>query len=393
MRARYAITASAMVSALGSGRAATLDALHAGRTGLAPGAPGPPGLHVGQVRADALAALPPSWQAYDCRNHRLAEAGLQADGFGEHVAAVVGRLGADRVGTFVGTSTSGIRETEQAYAALDDTGAQLPPDFPLRTTHRLSALADYVHGRLGLAGPAATISTACSSSAKAFAQAARAIDAGLCDAVVVGGVDSLCLTTLHGFHALELTASGPCRPFDAVRDGMCVGEAAAFALLQRAPAGSGVALLGWGESTDAHHMSTPHPQARGARLAIRAALHHAGIEARAVDYVNAHATGTPINDRAEALAIHAELGPGVPVGGTKGWTGHTLGAAGALEALLAVLGLEEGLALGTLNTARVDPELDCNVLRSTTPRALERVLSNSFGFGGNNCTLVLGRAA
>lgn len=385
------ISAYTIVSALGTGRTDTLAALRAGRTGLAPGDLGPQGLQLGAVDIAALPPLPADWDAWDCRNHRLAEAALRADDFVHSVAAAAARHGTHRVGVFLGTSTSGIRETEQAYAALPDAEAGLPADFPLRTTHRVSALTDYVSARLGLSGPAATISTACSSSAKVFAQAARAIEAGLCDAAVVGGVDSLCLTTLHGFHALELTASGTCRPFAVDRDGMCIGEAAAYALVERAGRPNDTALLGWGESTDAHHMSTPHPEAHGARRALAAALAHAGVAPRDIDYVNAHATGTPINDRVEDLAIHAELGPDVPVSGTKGWTGHTLGAAGAVEAVISILGLEEGLAFGTLNTARADPGLRCHILGATEARPLHRVVSNSFGFGGNNCTLVLGR--
>lgn len=390
MSAAHQITAYGIASALGTGRAATLEALRAGRTGLATGGPGPPGLRVGRVADDALRPLPDGWQARDCRNHRLAETGLQADGFARDVADAIARHGADRIATFLGTSTSGIRETEQDYAALDGADARLGADFPLHTTHRVSALPDYVAGRLGLGGPAAAVSTACSSSAKVFAHAARAIDAGLCDAAVVGGVDSLCRTTLYGFHALELTAAEVCRPFAAARDGMCIGEAAGFALLERAGARRGVGLLGWGESTDAHHMSTPPPQAHGARRAIRGALERARAEPGGVDYVNAHATGTPANDRAEDFAIHAELGPDVPVAGTKGWTGHTLGAAGIVEALVSIIGLEEGLAFGTLHTDRVDPGLHCRVLLDTEARPLRRVLSTSFGFGGNNCALLLG---
>lgn len=387
MRQRLVIRAHTLVSALGAGRAATLDALRSARTGLARSELVPLELMVGAVDGLEGIALPELLRAYDCRNSRLAEAALDCDGFADHVERARARYGADQVGVFVGSSTAGIRETEDAFLGLGEDDA-LPPDFPYATTHRVGSVAAFVRERLELAGPAVTVATACSSSAKVFAQAARYIAGGLCRAAVVGGVDSLCRTTIHGFHALELTAADYCRPFAAERDGLCLGEAGAFALLE--PDLVGVSLLGYGESTDAHHMSTPDPEATGAVRALRSALRSAHLDSNDIDYVNAHGTATPTNDAAEGKAITGVLGRTVPVSSTKGWTGHTLGAAGAVEAVLTTIALEEQMVPGTLNTRGIDPAIECNAVIHSRPATLRHALSNSFGFGGSNCTLVLG---
>lgn len=390
MDAKY-LTASALVTAIGRGRAATHAALENGAGGLAPVTEAGLTLNAGAVAGGDEVGLPAEYAERDCRNNRLAEMAIRTDAFAEHVAAAVERYGAGRVGIFLATSTGGMRETEAWYRDLGEDGI-LPAEFPLETTHRLSATTDYLRLRLGLGGPAQSISTACSSSAKVFASASRHIDAGLCDAAVIGGVDSLCRTTLFGFHALELTSSGVCRPFSHDRDGLCLGEAAALGLLERrTEADDTVALLGHGESTDAHHMSTPHPEALGARLAMRRALTRAG--AGTIDYVNLHGTATPFNDSTEDMALAAELGTEVPASSTKGWTGHTLGAAGMVEALICDIVLREGLLPGTLNTAKLDDGMRCNIQLANRRGEYRRVLSNSFGFGGNNCALVLGYPA
>jgi len=240
------------------------------------------------------------------------------------------------------------------------------------------------------------VSCACASSAKVFASARRMLEAGLIDAALVGGVDSLCLTTLYGFHSLQLCSPGPCRPFDVARDGISIGEAAAFAWLERCPTsldGGAVVLLGIGESCDAHHMSAPHPQGLGARLAMQAALAAAALPPEAVDYINLHGTGTPSNDRAESLAVTALFGGTTPCSSTKGATGHTLGAAGALEAVISALALQHGFMPGGVPATRVDPELGAGYLKDNRRTPPNRVLSNSFGFGGTNCSLLFGRAA
>jgi 3-oxoacyl-[acyl-carrier-protein] synthase-1 len=230
-----------------------------------------------------------------------------------------------------------------------------------------------------------------------FASARRAIESGLIDAAVVGGVDSLCLTTLYGFHSLQLVSRLPCRPFDVARDGISIGEAAAFALLEPASAGltddRAVLLLGTGESSDAYHMSAPHPEGRGARAAMLAALASAGLEPAAIDYINYHGTGTVSNDEAEARAVYAVLGSQVPGSSTKGATGHTLGAAGALEAVICALALRHQFMPGGTNTVEVDPALKVSYLREARVAPLGYVMSNSFGFGGSNCSLVLGQRA
>jgi 3-oxoacyl-[acyl-carrier-protein] synthase-1 len=236
---------------------------------------------------------------------------------------------------------------------------------------------------------ATTISTACSSSAKAFTAARRAIRAGRCDAAVVAGVDSLSLSTLYGFRSLQLLSPDPCRPFSTLRAGISIGEAAAVALVSGEA--SDVYLAGAGESSDAHHMSTPPADGAGAARAMRAALADAGIDARAIDYINLHGTGTPANDAAESAAVHAVFGDATPASSTKGYTGHTLGAAGAVEALVAVHALRTGLVPANLGGTPVDPSLGIAIETGTRTSPLARVLSNSFGFGGSNCSLLFAR--
>jgi 3-oxoacyl-[acyl-carrier-protein] synthase I len=392
-----ALTAFTATSCLGRGLDATLAALEAGRSGLVPCAFETVTLdtHVGEVPGVDAAHLPPELGEFDCRNNRLALLGLRQDGFDQAVRAAAGRLGPGRIGVWLGTSTSGILETELAYRRRDPATGALPGDFRYRGAHNTFSVAAFVRRALGLEGPAAVISCACSSSAKVFASARRAIAAGLIDAAVVGGVDSLCLTTLYGFHSLQLVARNPCRPFDVARDGLSIGEAAAFALLERpgnSLAADSVLLLGTGESSDAWHMSAPHPEGRGAGAAMTEALVAASLPAGDIDYINFHGTGTPSNDAAEARAVAAVLGERVPGSSTKGATGHTLGAAGGLEAVICALALRHGLMPGGVNTRAVDPELRVSYLRDSRRARLGRVMSNSFGFGGSNCSLIFGRA-
>jgi 3-oxoacyl-[acyl-carrier-protein] synthase-1 len=382
------------VSCIGKGLDAMRASLLAARTGLAPLAFEDVELdtHVGEV-PDLTQPVPLA--PYDCRNNRLAEQALEQDGFAAAVELCAGRLGPARVGVLLGTSTSGMLETELGYRRRDAQTGELPAAYSYRGTHNAFSVVEYVRERLGLAGPATAICTACSSSAKVFAAAQRMMQAGLIDAAVVGGVDSLCLTTLYGFHSLQLVSPRPCRPFDATRDGISIGEAAAFALLVRAPAhldADAVLLLGTGESSDAYHMSSPHPQGLGAGSAMRAALARAALAPEAIQYLNLHGTGTPSNDSAEGAAVREVLGPAVPTSSTKGATGHTLGAAGGLEAVICALALTDGLMPAGLNTTQLDPALDIHYLRANRHAPLKHVMSNSFGFGGSNCSLILGRA-
>ena len=389
-----ALTSFTATSCLGQGLEATLASLRAQRTGLAPCAFETVTLdtYVGEVPGVDLTALPVEFTDYECRNNRLAHLALGQDGFAAAVRRCAARAGSARVGVFLGTSTSGILETELAYRRRDAASGALPAQFRYRGAHNTFSLAAFARAALQLTGPAAVISSACSSSAKVFASARRAIEADLIDAAVVGGVDSLCLTTLYGFHSLQLVSRLPCRPFDAARDGISIGEAAAFALLERADAHEpGVLLLGTGESSDAYHMSSPHPQGRGARAAMLEALERAALAPADIDYINFHGTGTPSNDESEAHAVAAVLGSGTPGSSTKGATGHTLGAAGALEAVICALALQHDFMPAGVNTTAVDPALQVNYLRDNLPQRLDYVMSNSFGFGGSNCSLIFGR--
>ena len=351
--------------------------------------------HIGQVSGVDAQRLPSQLRMFDCRNNRLAELALRQDGFIDAVDAAAARWGRRRIGVFIGTSTAGIMQTELAYRARDPVSGALPTAFEYGTTHNSFSVADYIRQRCRIEGPAMAVSSACASSAKVFGVARRMIEAGLIDAALVGGVDSLCLTTLYGFHSLQLSSPAPCRPFDVARDGISIGEAAAFALLEQLSEkvnGESVLLHGVGESSDAYHMSAPHPEGLGAKRAMQAALNAASLEPGDIDYINLHGTGTPSNDRAESQAVTSIFGPTTPCSSTKGATGHTLGAAGALEAVISTLAIRNGLMPGGIQTTRIDPTLTAHYIKENRRAPLRRVLSNSFGFGGTNCSLIFGRA-
>jgi 3-oxoacyl-[acyl-carrier-protein] synthase-1 len=383
-------------SCIGRGLAATWDSLLERRSGLATCDFETAELdtHIGRVDGVDAQRLPADLQKFQCRNNRLAELALQQDGFFDAVEHAAERWGRRRIGVFLGTSTAGILQTELAYRERDPVSGALPPSFEYAATHNSFSVADYVRQRCRLEGPAVAVSCACASSAKVFASARRMIEADVIDAALVGGVDSLCLTTLYGFHSLQLSSPTPCRPFDVARDGISIGEAGAFALLERLPedGGGAVVLLGIGESSDAYHMSAPHPEGLGARRAMQSALAAAALEPGAIDYINLHGTGTPSNDRAESQAVTSVFGPTTPCSSTKGATGHTLGAAGALEAVVSALVLTHGLMPGGVHTATVDPMLMAHYIKDNHRAPVSRVLSNSFGFGGTNCSLIFGRA-
>lgn len=383
-------------SCIGTGLDDTLSALRDQRGGLAPCRFGDVHLDtwIGEVPGVDDITLPPALADFECRNNRLALLALEQDGFADRVREAVARYGADRIGVFLGTSTAGVLQTELAYRQRDPQTGALPAGLSYAGTHSPYSLPGFVRAYFGLKGPAAAVSSACSSGAKVFASARRLMEAGLIDAAVVGGVDSLCHTTLYGFGSLELLSDQPCRPFDADRNGISIGEAAAFVLVERAPEPApegAVLLLGIGESSDAHHMSAPHPEGLGARMAMEQALASGGVAPAQVDYVNLHGTATRANDAAEARAINALL-PGTSCSSTKGATGHTLGAAGALEAVICALALRHGLLPGGINTTQVDPALAVDYRLASREQPLRHVLSNAFGFGGSNCSLLLGRA-
>jgi len=382
------VHAFTLTSALGIGNAATLGSLRARRGGLrpAPWADSDVPTWLGCVDLPEWVDPGPEWE---CRNNRLALLGLDQDGFRERVAEAVERYGAARVGVVVGTSTSSIERTEQGYRHLEPDD-RFPPPFRQPQTHNPHSPGAFVAHVLGVEGPALTVSAACASSAKAFATASRWLGQSLVDAVVVGGVDSLCLSVIYGFHSLQLVSPTPCRPFDHERDGISLGEAAGFALLAREGGEEiGLALLGYGESCDAHHMSSAHPDGLGARLAMERALAAAGLSVVDLDYVNLHGTGTRANDDVEGRVCGELLSSRTAASATKGWTGHTLGAAGMVEALITLQALATGLVPGTLNTST--PEAAFDLILDNREGAPEVALSNSFGFGGSNCALVFGR--
>jgi 3-oxoacyl-[acyl-carrier-protein] synthase I len=384
------------VNCLGVGRNVLYNALRDRRSGLTHCAFESVDLdtYVGQVAEIELTPLREDLKDFECRNNRLAQLGLRQDGFEQSVVRLRERYGAARIGVFLGTSTAGILQTELAYRRRDPESGALPADFHYEHTHNTFSPVSFVQRYLGLTGPAVAVSSACSSSAKVFGNAQRMIAAGLCDAALVGGVDSLCLTTLYGFNSLQLVSNKPCRPFDTARDGISIGEAAGFALLEKSdkPIGNDqLALLGVGESCDAYHMSTPHPEGLGARMAMQGALTQAGLNAANIDYINLHGTATRSNDATEALAVKTIFGDRVAASSTKGWTGHTLGAAGIIEAIISFIAIEENFMPGSLHTEIVDPAMEIQYLKDNRQATVNRVLSNSFGFGGTNCSLVVGR--
>lgn len=387
-----AITAFSATSALGRGRRAHLAALQESRGGLRGNdfSSAPLDCRIGRVTGVEDVALPATLERWDCRNNRLAWLGLQQDDLRDAIAQAVARHGATRVALVLGTSTASIGATEDAYRRLEH--GHFPADLRRPEIHTPHSLTAFVAEATGIAGPALTISTACSSSAKVFASAERMIRLDLVDAALVGGVDTLCDSVLFGFHSLGLLSPQACRPFDAHRDGISIGEAAAFAFLERARAAPRAPrLAGYGESSDAWHMSAPHPQGRGAAAALDDALARAGAAADAIDYVNLHGTATTLNDEVESkllprFSLHTRAGS------TKGFTGHTLGAAGALEAVLTLLAIRHGIVPANLNCSDPIPESAPWLALQPASRRIDVALSNSFGFGGNNVCLVFTRA-
>lgn len=389
-----AIRAFTATSALGRGLDAHRNALAARRSGLRRNDFGPRPLETWIGRVDGVedAPLPTQWSRWECRNNRLAWLALQQDGVLEATRDAIARLGASRVAVVIGTSTSSIGATEEAYARLDD--GRFPDDLARPIAHTPHSLGDFVQAATGARGPCVTVATACSSSAKVFAQAARLIEAGIVDAALVGGVDTLCGSVLFGFNSLQLVSKNPCTPFDAERDGLSLGEAGGFALLERARDGeAGLQLRGYGESSDAHHMSAPHPEGLGAQIAMRDALARGGVSPSQVDYLNLHGTATPANDRAESIAVAALFPDTLHASSTKAYTGHTLGAAGIVESVIALLALDTGHLPGTLGARTPDPACGPQIRFDDAQRDARFAMNNSFGFGGNNCSLLFARAA
>ncbi len=389
-----AITAYSTLSACGMGDKALYQALSANHSQLAPlslfNIPFP--AYVGEIKQPLL-VIRDQLAEYNCRNARVALTALNDAEGGVRVAVELAKqkYGAHRIGVIIGTSTSGLYETESAYGVLLNEG-NMPDDFHFVTEHAYQATARFIQLELGLTGVCYAISTACSSGAKAIAAGQRLINAGLCDAVIVGGVDTLCRLTLRGFRSLELVSSKPCTPMDKNRNGISIGEAAGLLVLEKRNADNAHAMkvLAVGESSDAHHMSTPHPEGRGAALAVTNALQLAGLKAEDIDYLNLHATATKINDSVESRAVFSVFKDQLPCSGTKGITGHTLGAAGALETIIALTALQQQFIPGTQGLKNLDEDCQCQVIPEPLPsQDLHIAMSNSFGFGGNNASVIV----
>lgn len=381
------LSAPGIICALGDDTAAVREALFAPQvSGVAPTDffSAERLLALGQVRS-TLPSLENVSNELRSRNNALLLAAMNQ----LPLKALVAKHGPNRVGVVIGTSTSGIGESELAVDALVKQGA-LPTDYTY-LKQELGSPARFVATQLGITGPTAVISTACSSSAKALASAARWLEAGLVDAVIAGGADSLCRFTIAGFSALESVSDARCNPMSRNRNGINIGEAAALFMVTRDE--GAVRLAGWGETSDAHHLSAPEPEGKGAIAAMRQALDRAQL--KSVDYVNLHGTATPLNDSMESIAVSTVLGLDVPASSTKPMTGHTLGAAGALEAAISYLTLTD--SAHRLPPHWFDGERDEKLpqVRLVAPGEtgeVGTVLSNSFAFGGSNAALVLVRA-
>jgi 3-oxoacyl-[acyl-carrier-protein] synthase-1 len=379
------ISAFGMVNALGNNLAHIATQLQAGR---APGMQPRDGrlqdgkrCWLGEVQG-ALPLIPAALAAHNTRNNQLLLASLAQ--IRPAVDAAIAQYGRDRVAIVLGTSTSGVdegdRQVDDALSGYD---------------YRMQELGDpsrFLAHFLALDGPAYTISTACSSSARAIISGQRLIDAGLADVALVGGADSLSRMPINGFASLDSLSERHCAPFSADRDGISIGEAAALLLLTREK--QPLALLGCGESSDAWHMSAPHPEGVGAERAMLMALQQAGLQPQDVGYINLHGTATPLNDQVESAVIHRLFGERVPCSSTKHLTGHTLGAAGATEAALAALILQQQLPLPPqdFSLAARDTSLPaCGLITTPQPLARPVIASNSFAFGGNNTCLIVGK--
>lgn len=394
-----ALTALGVINALGQGKQTVLAGLLTNSAlGMQPQShwlPERTGF-VGAV-TETLPVIPATLSALDCRNNQLLLAAITEIQDAIDQAKI--RYGTHRIGVVLGSSTSGILAGEIALSHYQQHKAW-PPSFDYRQ-QEIGTAALFVSQLLSLRGPAYTISTACSSSAKALASAQRLLTLGLCDAVICGGADTLCKLTLNGFAALESLSDNRCEPFAQHRDGITIGEGAAIFLMEKLASEHSICLAGAGESADAHHISAPHPDGNGAEAAMRAALQQAGLTPQDIHYINLHGTATPLNDAMESQAVRRLFGSAVPCSSTKPLTGHTLGAAGATEAALCWLLLSNDntthrlpAQCNTLPRDRHLPDIGllttAGTLPATGPR---RALSNSFAFGGSNASLILERFA
>ncbi|MDH5925166.1 beta-ketoacyl-[acyl-carrier-protein] synthase family protein [Vibrio lentus] len=348
---------------------------------------------VGKV-ADKLPEIPSDLTQYATRNNQLALSALNQ--IKDSIEQAKSQFGADRIAVVIGTSTSGISDGEAAFKHKLAHG-EFPEHYHY-SKQELGNTSEFVSQHCALTGPSYAISTACSSSGRVFLTAQRLLDSGMADAVLVGGVDTLCKLTLNGFHGLEALSTTHCKPFSATRDGINIGEAAVFMLLSKAklvgvnttPNTSNIALLGCGDSSDAHHISAPHPEGNGAEQAMIKALDSAQLQAEDIGYINAHGTATPLNDSMESKAIHRIFANKVPVSSTKPLTGHTLGAASAIEAAIAWHILKYDLPLPLQKCQDKAEDIEIDLVNCSQKLKVKNILSNSFAFGGNNISLIFG---
>lgn len=384
-RKGYPVTSWSAINALGATTEAFRTGLRSGVPAFTPVPEGTPFDAVCGAVDPALAPLPTSIGEYDSRNSRFIYHALRE--LEDALAHARERWGVARIGISAGSSTAAMDEIERAFFHHAEHG-ELPGDFDVLSAGSAEGLVRSLRAITGFEGPATVVSNACASSGKAFATAERWLDADIVDAVLVGGADSLCQMTLRGFKSLGLLCEGASRPFSSERAGINIGEGAAFALLERE--GAGPRLLGTGETSDAHHMTRPDPEGRGARRAMQAALESAGVRAERVGYVNAHGTGTHFNDAMEARAIRdAMANASNPyVVSNKGYVGHTLGAAGATGAVCVLEALADGWVPASAGAEPADPELEINVPNQAVDVELDVAMCNAFAFGGSNVSLV-----
>ena len=390
--ASYYLSAPGLVCPLGADQNDVAEALFAGRPGLQVETGWLPerSAWLGKVIA-TLPTIAPELAAFSCRNNQLLLAALQQ--LQPTIDAALQRFPRQRIGVVIGSSTSGIDRGENALLVQAQTGA-FSPDFHYRQ-QEIGAPALFIARQLGISGPAYTVSTACTSSTRAVLSARWLLQADLCDAVIVGGADSLCRLTVQGFAALESFSQAQCRPFSADRDGINIGEGAALFVLSREPLDdTPVRLLGGAASADAYHISAPQPDGLGAERALRGALADAGVDASAIDYLNLHGTATPKNDEMEAKAVNRVFGAELPCSSTKSLTGHLLGAAGAVELAFCYLALQHG-RLPVQSPPRVPDEAlpALNLVTAQQQATLNTVMTANYAFGGSNVALVLGRVA
>ncbi len=338
---------------------------------------------IGRVVAE-LPDLPSHLSDFHTRNNQLALLALQQ--IEPQVQQAIAQFGRERVAVIVGSSTSGIANGEEALSVKSQTGS-FPEHFHYQH-QELGNCSDFIARYYDLTGPCYAISTACSSSGRVYLAAKRLIKSGMVDAVIVGGVDTICRLTLNGFNGLEALSHQHCQPFSEDRQGINIGEAASFMLLSHQK--SDIALLGCGESSDAHHISAPHPEGDGAEEAMRKALADAGLSPEQIGYVNAHGTATPLNDSMESKAIFRVFGADTPVSSTKHLTGHTLGAASAVEAAIAWHLLKFDLSLPIQGCSNKAQDIEVSLVETPTSLSPRAILSNSFAFGGNNISLIFG---